>query len=106
MSRTIDQAIRDLMAALPEVVEVESHGSPTFRVAGKQFASYTVNFHGDGRVALWLQAPPGAQFGSPAWKVDELLLTSYRHFALKRMLNALELTHPGDETGSNRPGPG
>ena len=34
---------------------------PTFRVGGKVFAHYAVNHHGDGRVALWLNAPPGAQ---------------------------------------------
>ncbi len=32
-----------------------------FRVRGKTFASYVVNHHGDGRVALWLNAPRGAQ---------------------------------------------
>jgi predicted DNA-binding protein (MmcQ/YjbR family) len=38
-----------------------SHGSPNFRVRGKTFATYAVNHHGDGRVALWLNAPSGSQ---------------------------------------------
>jgi hypothetical protein len=45
----------------PETEEVISHGSPDFRVRGKTFATYVVNHHGDGRLALWLAAPPGAQ---------------------------------------------
>jgi predicted DNA-binding protein (MmcQ/YjbR family) len=49
------------MTRLPEVEEFESHGLPTFRVRGKVFATYTINHHGDGRVALNLVAPPGAQ---------------------------------------------
>jgi predicted DNA-binding protein (MmcQ/YjbR family) len=49
------------MANLPETEEFVSHGAPTFRVRGKVFATYTINHHGDGRVALTLIAPPGAQ---------------------------------------------
>jgi predicted DNA-binding protein (MmcQ/YjbR family) len=59
--RTISDAVRDIMASLPETEEFASHGSPTFRVRGKIFAAYTINHHGDGRVALILVAPRGAQ---------------------------------------------
>jgi predicted DNA-binding protein (MmcQ/YjbR family) len=59
--RTISDAVREIMASLPETGEFVSHGSPTFRVRGKIFATYTINHHGDGRVALNLVAPPGAQ---------------------------------------------
>lgn len=59
--RTISDAVRDIMARLPETEEFVSHGSPTFRVRGKVFAAYTINHHGDGRVALTLIAPTGAQ---------------------------------------------
>jgi predicted DNA-binding protein (MmcQ/YjbR family) len=60
--RTITDVVRDIMAALPDVEEFLSHGSPTFRVPGRKvFATYTINHHGDGRVALNLMAPPGAQ---------------------------------------------
>ena len=59
--RTISDVVRDIMASLPETEEFVSHGSPTFRVRGKIFAAYTINHHGDGRVALILIAPRGAQ---------------------------------------------
>jgi predicted DNA-binding protein (MmcQ/YjbR family) len=59
--RTISDVVREIMASLPEVEEFVSHGSPTFRVRGKIFGTYTINHHGDGRVALNLVAPPGAQ---------------------------------------------
>jgi predicted DNA-binding protein (MmcQ/YjbR family) len=49
------------MASFPETEEFVSHGSPTFRVRGKIFAGYTINHHGDCRVALVLMAPRGAQ---------------------------------------------
>jgi predicted DNA-binding protein (MmcQ/YjbR family) len=59
--RTISDVVRDIMASFPETEEFLSHGSPTFRVRGKIFAGYTINHHGDGRVALILIAPRGAQ---------------------------------------------
>ncbi len=52
---------RRLCLALPEAEEQEAWGSPTFRVKGKMFAMYLHNHHGDGRIALWLKAPPGVQ---------------------------------------------
>jgi hypothetical protein len=52
---------RRLCLALPEAEEQEAWGSPTFRVKGKMFAMYLNNHHGDGRIALWLKAPPGVQ---------------------------------------------
>jgi hypothetical protein len=61
MARDLDQAVRDACLWLPEAEEFLSHGSPNFRVRGKTFATYAVNHHGDGRVALWLNALPGAQ---------------------------------------------
>ena len=53
--------MREVCLSLPEAEEVVSHGFPDFRVRGKTFASYVVNHHGDGRVALWLNAPSGSQ---------------------------------------------
>jgi predicted DNA-binding protein (MmcQ/YjbR family) len=55
------QAVRELCLWLPEAEEFVSHGSPNFRVRGKTFATYAVNHHGDGRVALWLNAAAGSQ---------------------------------------------
>jgi predicted DNA-binding protein (MmcQ/YjbR family) len=53
--------VREVCLAFPEAEEVISHGSPDYRVRGKSFASYVINHHGDGRVALWLNAPSGSQ---------------------------------------------
>ena len=61
MTRTIDDAVREVCLWFPETQEIPSRGSPDFRVAGKTFATYVINHHGDGRVALWLRSPPGAQ---------------------------------------------
>jgi hypothetical protein len=63
-------AARELCLAFPGTEEVESRGSPNFRVAGKTFAIFALNHHGDGHVALWLD--------------------SYRQYALKRVLKALD----------------
>lgn len=54
MGRDLHQAVREACLWLPEAEEHLSHGSPNFRVRGKGFATYVVNQHGDGRVALWL----------------------------------------------------
>ena len=59
--RTITDVVRQIVASFPETEEFISHGFPTFRVRGKIFAWYTINHHGDGRVALTMIAPPGAQ---------------------------------------------
>lgn len=61
MARTVNEAVREVCLWLPEAEEYLSHGSPNFRVRGKTFATYSVNHHGDGRVALWLNSPDGAQ---------------------------------------------
>src|SRR5262245_27991572 len=61
MAKDINQAVREVCLSFPETQEVRSHGSPDFRVQGKTFATYVVNHHGDGRIALWLNAPAGAQ---------------------------------------------
>jgi len=62
LARDIHQVVREVCLWLPETEEFLSHGSPNFRVrGGKTFAMYVVNHHGDGRVALWLNAVPGAQ---------------------------------------------
>lgn len=53
--------MREVCLWLPEAQEFLSHGAPNFRVRGKTFATYVVNHHGDGRVALWLPAPAGGQ---------------------------------------------
>ena len=61
MAKTISDAVREVCLSFPEAEERPSRGSPDFRVRGKTFATYVVNHHGDGNIALWLNAPPGAQ---------------------------------------------
>jgi predicted DNA-binding protein (MmcQ/YjbR family) len=61
-SRTIPAAVRELCLAFPQVEEFESHGAPNYRTRsgakkGKVFASWALNHHGDGHVALWLNTP-------------------------------------------------
>jgi predicted DNA-binding protein (MmcQ/YjbR family) len=61
VANDVEQAVRRLCLAFPET-EISSQGSPNFRVGGgKVFATYSVNHHGDGRVALWLNVPDGMQ---------------------------------------------
>jgi hypothetical protein len=53
--------LRAIVRELPETSERLSHGAPTFWGGKKTFASFHLNHHGDGRVALWCKALPGAQ---------------------------------------------
>ena len=61
MGKDITAAVKEVCLSLPQAEEVVSHGSPDFRVAGKTFATYVINHHGDGHLALWLRSPRGAQ---------------------------------------------
>ena len=44
--------VRAAALDLPETEERLSHGQPTFFVAGKQFAQFRDNHHGDGRTVV------------------------------------------------------
>ena len=57
MKQPIDR-LRAICLALPEAVEKEAWGDPTFRVGGKIFA---MEKRGDGRISVWCKAPPGSQ---------------------------------------------
>lgn len=48
--------LREICLALPETVEVEAWGEPTFRVKGKMFAMHAsdATHHGAGRPAVWI----------------------------------------------------
>ena len=54
---------RQICLSLPEAVEQEAWGEPTFRVRKKIFAMYASpgNHHGRGRHSLWCNAPLGVQ---------------------------------------------
>ena len=53
--------VRKVCLGLPDTEEKLAWGEPTFRVHGKLFAMFSNNHHGDGRIAVWCNAPPGAQ---------------------------------------------
>ena len=107
--------LREVALDLPEAVEVESHGRPTFRAGapGRQFAVYGSG--GQARDVLFkpeagerdalvherrMSIPP--YYGPSGWlaldltgdvdwpEVAELLDGSYRQVALTRMLTALQ----------------
>jgi predicted DNA-binding protein (MmcQ/YjbR family) len=50
--------LRAICLALPEAVEQQAWGDPTFRVRQKIFA---MEKRGDGRISVWCKAPPGSQ---------------------------------------------
>lgn len=128
IERTISDAVRSTCLSLPGASESISHGSPVFKVFDRQFATYSVNHHGDGRVALILAMPEGSQryfvesdpeiyfvpayTGSKGWLGLELsvdldwdivvarVLTAARHAAKDEALAA-----PTDTTAPNAPVP-
>jgi hypothetical protein len=55
------ERVRAICLAWPESSEKVAWGGPTFRVKEKLFAMYLDDHHGDGRIALWVKAPPGVQ---------------------------------------------
>lgn len=55
------ERVSRLCLALPGTSERLSHGEPTFFAGRRVFVMFADNHHGDGRVAVWLPAPPGVQ---------------------------------------------
>src|SRR4051794_8519930 len=53
--------VRAAALALPWVTERPSHGAPTFFAGTKTFVMFHDDHHSDGRLALWVAAPPGVQ---------------------------------------------
>jgi predicted DNA-binding protein (MmcQ/YjbR family) len=107
--------LRTICLALPETVEQEAWGDPTFRVRAKIFA---MEKRGDGRISVWCKAPPGSQMvlvgadpkrffvppyvghkgwigmrldDGPDWsEVAQLVRRSYRLIAPKRLAALLD----------------
>jgi hypothetical protein len=50
------ERLREIVGAWPETSEKISHGSPTWWGGRKTFASFHVDHHGDGRVAVWCKS--------------------------------------------------
>jgi len=110
--------VRAICMALPEVTERLSHGSPTWFAGKKTMVMYLDDHHGDGRLALWVAAPPGVQSAmveqeparffvppyvgprgwlgvrldrSPDWdEVGDIIEEAYRVVAIKRLLSQLD----------------
>ena len=64
MPKAADTALaraRKICLSLPDAEEKIAWGEPTFRVGGRLFAMFANDHHGDGRIALWCNAPQGAQ---------------------------------------------
>jgi predicted DNA-binding protein (MmcQ/YjbR family) len=62
MSHTLFDTVQKICLSFPEAEEFVSHGAPNFRVRkGKIFALYAAHFHGVARIAIWINAPAGAQ---------------------------------------------
>ena len=60
-AKSVLARVRKACFAHDDVTEKISWGTPTFRVRDKIFVMYTDNHHGDGMIALWCNAAPGAQ---------------------------------------------
>jgi hypothetical protein len=69
---TLIAQVREIAMALPDVTEKLSHGEPAFFVKKRLFAMMDNNHHGSGHVAVWCNAPPGAQ--------DALVAAEPKHF--------------------------
>jgi predicted DNA-binding protein (MmcQ/YjbR family) len=53
--------VRKTCLGMPDTEEKIAWGEATWRVHGKLFAMFSNNHHGDGRIAVWCNAPSGAQ---------------------------------------------
>lgn len=110
--------LRKIIEALPETSEKLSHGAPTWWGGKRTFATYHDGNYDEGRRAVWIKAPDGAQeslifadperfyrpkyLGPSGWvamrlegKVDwdevrVLLVEGYRMVAPKRALAQLD----------------
>ena len=63
---------RVIAMTLPGTSEKLSHGAPAFFVRGRMFFTIDNNHHGSGHVAVWCNAPPGAQ--------ESLVAADPKHF--------------------------
>ncbi|MCU1457554.1 MAG: hypothetical protein JWL73_1646 [Actinomycetia bacterium] len=120
--------VRAICLAYPETTERPSHAAPTFFAGKKSFLMYHDDHHGDGRLAVWCAAPPGAQsayvhdnprgyfvpayVGTRGWvgvrldrrvpwgEIEAVIDDAYREVALRRMLVALDDDRTPGATGT------
>ena len=72
IDKTLEERVRAICMALPEVTEKMSHGSPSFFVKQQFVALHPDGHHDNHFPHLWCAAPPGAQ--------DELVDTEPERF--------------------------
>jgi predicted DNA-binding protein (MmcQ/YjbR family) len=80
MTRASEKAlarVRKICLALPDTEEKMAWGEPTFRVGGRLFAMFANDHHGDGRIALWCNAPEGAQRDIVASDTENFFVPPY-----------------------------
>lgn len=72
------ERVRKIAIALPEVSERLSHGAPSFFIREKKTLCNLHNdHHGDGRLALWVPAPPGVQGELTALEPERFFVPPY-----------------------------
>jgi hypothetical protein len=69
--------VRRACLALPDTTEKIAWGAPTFRVAERLFVMFLDDHHGDGRLAIWVNAPAGAQEAFVAADPDRYFVPPY-----------------------------
>jgi hypothetical protein len=69
--------LREIVSAWPETEERISHGSPTFWGGKKTFASFHVDHHGDGRIAVWCRFTKEGQPGLVASDPERFFVPPY-----------------------------
>ena len=70
--------VREIALALPETTERLSHSAPSFFIRGKKtFVNFWDDHHGDGRLALWVAAPPGVQAQLAEQEPDRFFVPPY-----------------------------
>jgi predicted DNA-binding protein (MmcQ/YjbR family) len=107
------EQLRKICLGLPEVAEASSFGSPVFKAGKKSFCQFST-WNGIPAAFFWVGVDRQGAFtmdkrfdippymGHNGWirlrldkkfntkEIESLALESYRHFALKRMLTALD----------------
>ena len=58
MTSNASEELRSICLSMPEAVEQQTWGNPTYRIRGKIFA---MERREGGRIAVWVKAPPGMQ---------------------------------------------
>lgn len=69
--------VRKICLGMPDTEEKIAWGEPTWRVHGKLFAMFSNDHHGDGRIAVWCNAPLGAQHDLVAADPEHFFVPPY-----------------------------